>query len=202
MEIRKTFKFEGAHLVRNAWSRRCAYSIHGHSYIVEVFLGSSQAHPDQGQMLIDFGLIKQYLNDLIDSFDHATFLWNRSEDQHIIDFFQKEFERVIVLPYSTTAEMQSKMFFYLSKLVLMYLTSHNELTNGEGKIEITRVRVHETATGYAEYTREDVRRDFFPEVHLRDMSFSASIRADWKFWNNERFEKLLEFSETSRGLIV
>ncbi|HCN16273.1 MAG TPA: 6-carboxytetrahydropterin synthase QueD, partial [Moraxellaceae bacterium] len=32
MRIRKLFKFENAHIVRNCSSDRCKYSIHGHSY--------------------------------------------------------------------------------------------------------------------------------------------------------------------------
>lgn len=32
MKIIKKFKFETTHVVRNALSSRCTYSIHGHSY--------------------------------------------------------------------------------------------------------------------------------------------------------------------------
>ncbi|MBY0444649.1 MAG: 6-carboxytetrahydropterin synthase, partial [Burkholderiales bacterium] len=38
MLIRKLFKFENAHIVRNCSSERCRSSIHGHSYRVEVLL--------------------------------------------------------------------------------------------------------------------------------------------------------------------
>jgi 6-pyruvoyltetrahydropterin/6-carboxytetrahydropterin synthase len=47
MIIRKQFKFEGAHIVRNCTTRRCKKSIHGHSYVVEVFFTSNK--------LYDFG---------------------------------------------------------------------------------------------------------------------------------------------------
>lgn len=42
MIIRKQFKFEGAHIVRNCTSQRCRENIHGHSYIVEVFITSDK----------------------------------------------------------------------------------------------------------------------------------------------------------------
>ncbi|MEL0028882.1 MAG: 6-carboxytetrahydropterin synthase, partial [Perlucidibaca sp.] len=47
MLIRKLFRFENAHIVRNCSSDRCRRSIHGHSYQVEVLL---EAHAlDHGQ---------------------------------------------------------------------------------------------------------------------------------------------------------
>jgi 6-pyruvoyl tetrahydropterin synthase/QueD family protein len=69
MLIRKLFRFENAHIVRNCSSDRCSRSIHGHSYQVEILL---EAHAlDNGQMIYDFGLLKGHIKDLIDSFDHA-----------------------------------------------------------------------------------------------------------------------------------
>lgn len=38
MLIRKLFRFENAHIVRGCTSRRCARSLHGHSYRVELLL--------------------------------------------------------------------------------------------------------------------------------------------------------------------
>ena len=52
MVIRKLFKFEGAHIVRNCSSHRCRENIHGHSYIVEVFITSDKL--DRGYMVMDF----------------------------------------------------------------------------------------------------------------------------------------------------
>lgn len=52
MLIRKLFKFENAHVVRNCTSDRCKRSIHGHSYKVELLLKASKL--DHGQMVYDF----------------------------------------------------------------------------------------------------------------------------------------------------
>jgi len=38
MLIRKLFRFENAHIVRNCSSDRCSRSLHGHSYVVEFLL--------------------------------------------------------------------------------------------------------------------------------------------------------------------
>ena len=51
MEIIKKFRSETAHIVRNAFSKHCAFSIHGHSYIYEV--GISGKVKDDG-MVLDF----------------------------------------------------------------------------------------------------------------------------------------------------
>ena len=51
MIIRKLFKFEGAHVVRNCSSVRCRENIHGHSYVVEVFIESDRL--DRGYFLFN-----------------------------------------------------------------------------------------------------------------------------------------------------
>ena len=56
MIIRKLFKFEGAHIVRDCSSDRCKKSIHGHSYLAEVKFKAS--HLDNAGMVLDFGLMK------------------------------------------------------------------------------------------------------------------------------------------------
>ena len=38
MIIRKLYRFEASHIVRNCSSDRCKYSVHGHSFRVELFL--------------------------------------------------------------------------------------------------------------------------------------------------------------------
>ncbi|MEE8588108.1 MAG: 6-carboxytetrahydropterin synthase, partial [Sulfurimonadaceae bacterium] len=62
MIIRKQFKFENAHIVRGCSSQRCRASLHGHSYIIEILFESNFL--DNGQMVYDFGLMKQNMKDL------------------------------------------------------------------------------------------------------------------------------------------
>ena len=77
MLIRKLFKFENAHIVRNCTSDRCKRSIHGHSYKVELLLKASKL--DHGQMVYDFGLLKGVIKDIFDSFDHAICFWQHDD---------------------------------------------------------------------------------------------------------------------------
>ena len=100
MRIRKLFKFENAHIVRNCSSDRCKYSIHGHSYQIELIL---EAHRlDYGQMVYDFGLLKSSIKDMIDSFDHAICFWDK-DDLEYIEACKKFSARWISLPVSPSA---------------------------------------------------------------------------------------------------
>ena len=115
MLIRKLFKFENAHIVRNCTSDRCRRSIHGHSYQVDLIL---EAHRlDHGQMVYDFGLLKGVIRDLIDSFDHAICYWNQ-DDPAYIAACQQFSARWISLPVSPSAEQFSRIFFFLADAVL------------------------------------------------------------------------------------
>lgn len=78
MIIRKLFKFEGAHIVRNCTSKRCRENIHGHSYQVEVFITSDRL--DKGYMIMDFCRLEQ-VKEFIESFDHSYSLWNEEPDE-------------------------------------------------------------------------------------------------------------------------
>ncbi len=82
MLIRKLFKFENAHTVRNCTSDRCKRSIDGHSYKVELLLKASKL--DHGQMVYDFGLLKGVIKDLYDSFDHAICFWQNDDPSRIL----------------------------------------------------------------------------------------------------------------------
>ncbi|MGE8610252.1 MAG: 6-pyruvoyl trahydropterin synthase family protein, partial [Acinetobacter baumannii] len=100
MLIRKLFKFENAHVVRNCTSDRCKRSIHGHSYKVELLLKASKL--DHGQMVYDFGLLKGVIKDLFDSFDHAICFWEKDDPQYI-DACKTFSARWISLPVSPSA---------------------------------------------------------------------------------------------------
>jgi 6-pyruvoyltetrahydropterin/6-carboxytetrahydropterin synthase len=147
MIIRKLFKFEGAHVVRNCHSERCKFSIHGHSYKVEVFFTSD--HLDNAQMVLDFGVLKNQIKDFLDSFDHCWAYWNK-ESEEFKDFVHNHSARWVELPVNISAEALA-VFFYS---VISALYSNMELNNGE-QADLLSVRVHETETGYAEATGED-----------------------------------------------
>ena len=176
MIIRKLFKFEGAHIVRNCSSQRCRENIHGHSYTVEVFITSDKL--DRGYMVMDFVLLDK-VKELIDSFDHSYSLW-RGEDETLKPFIYKYNRRVAEIPVSPSAEGYALLFLFLIDKII----KNTSFQNGEHNVRLTSVRVHETATGYAEAFREDLALVDFVAA---DVHFSQSIRDDWKtqeWWEN------------------
>ena len=177
MIIRKKFKFEGAHIVRNCTTDRCKKSIHGHSYEVEVFFSSNKL--DNGYMILDFGLTKKHIKNIIDSFDHAYSLWVGESDE-FKKFFRTNSERWIEMPISPSAESYSLMFLKFVDHIL----KHTTFKNGEGDVVVSSVRVHETQTGYAEAFRSDM--DII-ELDLSKVVFSAQVINEW-----EEKEELLE----------
>lgn len=171
MLIRKLFKFEGSHIVRDCTSERCSKSIHGHSYVVEIFLTSTGL--DNGQMVVDFGLLKGTVKDFIDAFDHTHVSWVK-ESEEVKNFFRKHNERWIELPCSPSAEMLSLMFFF----VIDRIIKNTVFSNGEKFVSLCAVRVHETATGYAESSREDL--ESLWRWDLEDIIISQPIMDEWK----------------------
>ena len=172
MIIRKLFKFENAHIVRDCTSRRCSKSVHGHSYKIEVKLSSNFL--DNGQMVYDFGLTKIYIKDIIDSFDHAITLWVR-DDKEYLEFAKKFSERWIILPLNPSAEQFSRIFFVIIDKILNLL----EFKNSEKNITLHSIVVHETDTGYAECFREDAFNKNMGEIRLEDIIFSDRIQKEW-----------------------
>ncbi len=172
MLIRKLFRFENAHIVRNCSSDRCRRSIHGHSYQVEILL-SAQAL-DHGQMVYDFGLMKGDIRNLIDSFDHAVAFWDKDDPDYIAAC--KQFSaRWVSLPVSPSAEQFSRVIFAMVDRVL----SLTDMANGEQDVSLHSVIVHETATGYAQCFREDISNPRMGELALDRFVFSEQVCQEW-----------------------
>ncbi|RUM68632.1 MAG: 6-carboxytetrahydropterin synthase QueD [Sulfurospirillum sp.] len=182
MIIRKLFKFENAHVVRGCTSERCKYSIHGHSYKIEVLFESN--YLDQGQMVYDFGLTKTTIKELIDSFDHATALWNRDDPEYIAAI-KKFSKRWVSLPVSPSAEQFSRVLF----LMIDRLLSQTQMQNGEKEVKLHSVIVHETDTGYAQGFREDAYSKLMGEIDLNEIVFSDQVKAEWH--DPQMWDKLL-----------
>ena len=196
MLIRKLFKFENAHIVRNCTSDRCKRSIHGHSYKVELLLKASKL--DHGQMVYDFGLLKGVIKDVFDSFDHAICFWQH-DDAEYIEACKKFSARWVSLPVSPSAEQFSRIFFYQPQQVL----ASTETQNGEGDVEVYSVIVHETDTGYAQSFIEDIENEQMGVLSLEQLVFSEQVQAEWT--DPAMYEKLqqgIKFQNPSVDLQV
>jgi 6-pyruvoyltetrahydropterin/6-carboxytetrahydropterin synthase len=182
MLIRKEFKFENAHIVRGCSTVRCRSSIHGHSYRAEVLIESNFL--DHGQMVYDFGLIKQSIKDLIDSFDHSISLWDQDNQEYINDM-KKHSARWMMLPVSPSAEQMSRVIFIMVDKILQATRK----INGEKEVKLHSIIVHETATGYAQGFREDAYNPNMGEIAMDKIIFSDAIKEDWH--DSELWEKLI-----------
>jgi 6-pyruvoyltetrahydropterin/6-carboxytetrahydropterin synthase len=185
MLIRKLFKFENAHIVRDCSTQRCSENIHGHSYKIEILLESN--YLDDGQMVYDFGLTKLYIKELIDSFDHAITLWSK-DNKAYIDAMKQHSNRWIELPVSPSAEQFSRVIYLMVERVL----SCTDMQNGEREVKLHSIIVHETETGYAQGFKEDAHNELMGKIALEDILFSEQVQNEWsdsalwsKLLNNE-----------------
>ena len=170
MVIRKEFRVESAHIVRNCTSERCSHSIHGHSAVIELFFESDQL--DNAQMVMDFGLMKTSIKQFIDSMDHCYLLCDKDKPE-FKEFITKECDRYIMMPFNPSAEMLS---LYIFKNVSNILELMN-LANGEQNVKLKAVRYHETVTGYAECNEDDLKNIWKPEYD--NVRYSDGVLRDW-----------------------
>lgn len=182
MQIRKKFDFNGMHIVRNCSSERCKYSIHAHTYNVELFFESTTL--DNGMMVLDFGLMKTTIRDIVKSFDKAYSMWDKesSEYKEVIESLQP---RIVYLPTSPSAESYSIILYFIISKIL----SATEFNNGESVIKLSKVQVHETRTGYAEASKDDL---LLVDYKLEDIIFTDEIKQSWN--DPEMYDKLIEYT--------
>ena len=188
MLIRKLFKFENAHIVRDCTTQRCSENIHGHSYKIEVLLESN--YLDNGQMVYDFGLTKRTIKEMIDSFDHAITLWSKDDEAYIASM-KKHSNRWIELPVSPSAEQFSRVIYLIVERIL----ECTDMQNGEREVRLHSIIVHETETGYAQGFKEDAHSELMGTIKLEEIIFSKQIEKEWaslelwnKLLNNEKIK--------------
>lgn len=182
MIIRKLYRFEASHIVRNCSSDRCKYSIHGHSFRCELLLSADRL--DRGQMVYDFGLLKQHVRDFMDAFDHAALFWEQ-EAVGYKNVIKTQSRRWVQLPVSPTAEQLSRVIFVASQALL----DATQRSNGDEAARVHSVILHETETGYAQCSREDAYSEAMGAIDLKRVVFSAAIKRDWR--DPKMWEKLL-----------
>lgn len=173
MIIRKEFRVESAHIVRNCTSHRCSHSIHGHSAVIEVFLESSQL--DNAQMIYDFGLMKGTVKQFIDSMDHCYLLCSK-DSEDFQKFIMSNCDRWIMLPFNPSAEMLS-MYILNNVQRIIDKTVKN---NGEDPfLKVSSVRYWETTTGYSQASQIDLVNLYLPITRDKKVIYSPGVIKDW-----------------------
>ena len=123
--------------------------IHGHSYRLFVTVRgvpcADENSPKCG-MVVDFGVLKSIVNRLVvDRLDHSLVLRRSERNESILGVLKDRFGRVVEVDYQPTCEnMISDFAARISA----------ELPEG---VELTALRLYETATSYAEWLAEDNR---------------------------------------------
>ncbi|MBI4370671.1 MAG: 6-carboxytetrahydropterin synthase [Elusimicrobia bacterium] len=172
MIIRKLYRFEAAHIVRDCSSERCRLSLHGHSFRCELLLTADRL--DRGQMVYDFGLLKGLVGDFLDGFDHAVLFWER-EAPAFRRAMKTHSARWVQLPVSPTAEQLARLIFVGCQAFL----DATDKVNGDQTARVHSVILHETETGYAQCFRADV--DAAQDaIDLRRVIWADAVKADWK----------------------
>jgi 6-pyruvoyltetrahydropterin/6-carboxytetrahydropterin synthase len=133
-------------------------------------------------MVYDFGLMKLYIKEMIDAFDHGVTLWSGDDPDYVAQM--KRFsKRWIVLPVSPSAEQFARVIFLMVERVL-HLT---KMQNGERDVSIQSIIVHETETGYAQAFAEDAHSIKMGLIALETIEFSPQVRQEWhdpNLWNH------------------
>jgi 6-pyruvoyltetrahydropterin/6-carboxytetrahydropterin synthase len=179
MIIRKLYRFEASHIVRNCSSDRCKYSVHGHSFRCELFLTADRL--DRGQMVYDFGLLKGTVKDFLDGFDHAALFWEREKAPYKAAM-KRESKRWVQLPVSPTAEQLTRVIF----VAVQALLDATDKVNGDETARVHSVILHETETGYAQCFRDDAYSPVMGEIALSRVVWSPAVKAEWgdpKMWD-------------------
>lgn len=140
IRITKEFKFEMAHALYG-YDGPCK-NIHGHSYILKVcVLGKVRqgAVDVKNGMVMDFGDLKQIvMSSIVNELDHALVLNDAAPKTDL-----SQFEKVVYLPYQPTSE---NMVLDFVERIQKKLPS---------TLRLQSVRLHETATAYAEWNLAD-----------------------------------------------
>ena len=111
-------------------------NIHGHSYRLEVTL---IGEPKNDSAVAKNGIVK---TNIVDVFDHALVLNGNSPHRSIPDL-DTTFEKVIFVDYQPTCE---NLLADFKNRIISLIPS---------EVELKVIRLHETASSYAEWRAED-----------------------------------------------
>lgn len=107
--VTKTIKFDAAHILTN--HQGLCKNLHGHTYRVDIRV--SKEDFEDGDMVIDFKDLKKIATQVIcDRFDHAFIYNTKSEGEcEIAAVVEKHGMRTVAIPFRSTAENLSRMFY-------------------------------------------------------------------------------------------
>ena len=145
IRLTKEFTFEAAHSLEG-YDGACR-EIHGHSYRLFVTIKGEPSRdsydPKQG-MVMDFGLLKSIVNEqIISRLDHAFIMRHSQQGEELCDVLSPYYHNIVLVDYQPTCENMLADF------------AERLLESLPDDVELYSLRLHETATSFAEWFAED-----------------------------------------------
>ena len=145
IRLTKEFSFEAAHSLEG-YDGACR-EIHGHSYRLMVTIKGEPSQdsydPKQG-MVMDFGLLKSIVNEqIISRLDHAFIMRYSEQGEELRDVLSPYYHNIVLVDYQPTCENMLADF------------AERLLESLPDDVELYSLRLHETATSFAEWYAED-----------------------------------------------
>ena len=145
IRLTNEFTFEAAHMLEG-YDGLCR-EIHGHSYRLFVTIkGEPQSDPNSPKlgMVMDFGLLKRIVNEqIVDRLDHSFMMLNTLAAEQVATELGYRFSKIVLTDYQPTSEN------LLSDFAERLLGALPE------DIELHSLRLHETASSFAEWYASD-----------------------------------------------
>ena len=147
--ICKTLEIENGHMLARH-PDACRFP-HGHSRKVEILLEAAEL--DANGMVCDFKIVKDAVGEFLDTFDHA--LCMNTEDPMYPTLKAAFGERVIAFEKTEpTTEVLAKTFFdAIARGLADYAAREGTRYTLRPEVCLTSVRVWETSSSWAEYSR-------------------------------------------------
>ena len=145
IRLTKEFTFESAHSLEG-YDGACR-EIHGHSYRLFVTVkgkpSTDEYDPKQG-MVMDFGLLKQVVNEqIVSQLDHSFIVRRSEQGMQLREILGDHYQNIVMVDYQPTCENLLSDF---AERLLEALPD---------EVELYSLRLHETASSYAEWYAED-----------------------------------------------
>ena len=145
IRLTKEFSFEAAHALEG-YDGPCR-EIHGHSYRLFVTVkGVPQGDPESPKygMVMDFGVLKRIVNEeIVSRFDHALVLRASDAGTELFGMLSARFGNLVTVDYQPTCE--NMLGDFAARIAA-------RLPEG---VTLHSLRLHETATSFAEWFAED-----------------------------------------------
>lgn len=145
LTITKRIEWDMAHRLVHGYTSKCAH-LHGHRYVAEVTFSAPQL--DDYSMVLDFSEITKVCKGWIDEhIDHATLVCH--DDAALLDFLTSEKQKHYTVDFNTTVEQITPWLAHCLEVAV----AKSRKASGQSQVKIESLRVFETPTGSALWTR-------------------------------------------------